>query len=191
MYATIWYCNNQHFFTIQWRHSGCDGFSNHRRLDCLFNHLLRRRTNKTSKLWVIYLCEEKPHQWPMDSLHKGPVTPKMFPFDDVIVEFSTIGSMLIFKVELEFSSFFIFPQDRTKRALKWHMFLIVQRHGQSGHHMVWSRSNFSGYHGVRTRTAQIYEGHNVPMQIWQQLVSSHVLWTRILWDLASFPSRIR
>ena len=26
------------------------------------------------------------HQWPMNSLHKGLVTRKMFPFDDVIVE---------------------------------------------------------------------------------------------------------
>ena len=25
------------------------------------------------------------HQWPVDSPHKGPVTPKMFPFDDVIL----------------------------------------------------------------------------------------------------------
>ena len=24
------------------------------------------------------------HQWPVDSLHKGQITPKMFPFDDVI-----------------------------------------------------------------------------------------------------------
>ena len=26
------------------------------------------------------------HQWPLNSLHKGPVTPKMFPFDDIIME---------------------------------------------------------------------------------------------------------
>ena len=26
------------------------------------------------------------HRWPMNSPHKGPVTPKMFPFDDVIME---------------------------------------------------------------------------------------------------------
>ena len=25
------------------------------------------------------------HRWPVDSLHKGPVTQKMFPFDDVIM----------------------------------------------------------------------------------------------------------
>ena len=27
------------------------------------------------------------HQWPVDSLHRGPVTRKMFPFDDVIVKY--------------------------------------------------------------------------------------------------------
>ena len=29
------------------------------------------------------------HRWPMNSLHKGPVTRKMFPFDDVIMFFLT------------------------------------------------------------------------------------------------------
>ena len=43
-----------------------------------------RRSKKTSKLaslafvWWI-------HRWPVNSPHKGPVTRKMFPFDDVIV----------------------------------------------------------------------------------------------------------
>ena len=27
------------------------------------------------------------HRWPVNSPHKGPVTPKMFPFDDVIINF--------------------------------------------------------------------------------------------------------
>ena len=28
------------------------------------------------------------HRWPMNTLHKGPVTRKMFPFDDVIISWS-------------------------------------------------------------------------------------------------------
>ena len=38
------------------------------------------------------------HRWPMDSLHKGPVTRKMFPFDDVIMRSpvdSTTGSNMM------------------------------------------------------------------------------------------------
>ena len=35
--------------TLQWRHNEHGGVSNHRRSDCLFNHLFRRRSRKTSK----------------------------------------------------------------------------------------------------------------------------------------------
>ena len=52
---------------------------NHRRPDCLLSRLFRRGSKKTSKLRVIVLCE-------VDSPHKGPVTRKMFPFDDVIIQ---------------------------------------------------------------------------------------------------------
>ena len=30
------------------------------------------------------------HRWPVNSPHKGPVTRKMFPFDDVIIMFETV-----------------------------------------------------------------------------------------------------
>ena len=33
------------------------------------------------------------HRWPVNSPHKGPVTRKMFPFDDVIMRFWLIGSV--------------------------------------------------------------------------------------------------
>ena len=42
---------------LQWRHSGRDSVSNHQPHDCLLNHLLRRRSKKTSKLRVTGLCE--------------------------------------------------------------------------------------------------------------------------------------
>ena len=49
---------------LWWRHNECDGVSNHRRLDCLFNRLFRRRSKKTSKLRVTGLFEENPrHRW--------------------------------------------------------------------------------------------------------------------------------
>ena len=46
--------------------------------DCLLNRLFRRRSKKTSKLRITGLCA-------VNSPHKGPVTRKMFPFDDVIM----------------------------------------------------------------------------------------------------------
>ena len=63
---------------LQWRHNGLAGVSHHQPYDCLLNRLFRRRSQKTSKLRVIGLCEGK------FTLHKRPVTRKMFPFDDVI-----------------------------------------------------------------------------------------------------------
>ena len=43
-------------WTLQWRHNGCDGVSNHKPHDCLPNRLFRRRSKKTSKLRVTGLC---------------------------------------------------------------------------------------------------------------------------------------
>ena len=42
---------------LQWRHSECDGVSNHQRLDGLLNHLFRRGSKKTPKLRVTGICE--------------------------------------------------------------------------------------------------------------------------------------
>ena len=38
--------------TLQWRHNGCDGVSNHQPHDCLLNRLFRRRSKKTSNFRV-------------------------------------------------------------------------------------------------------------------------------------------
>ena len=43
--------------TLQWRHNEHNGVSNHGCLDCLLNHLFRRRSKKTPKLRVTGLCE--------------------------------------------------------------------------------------------------------------------------------------
>ena len=56
--------------SLQWRHNDHDIVSNHQPHGCLLTRLFRRRSKKTSKL---------------NSRHKGPVTRKMFPFDDVIM----------------------------------------------------------------------------------------------------------
>ena len=78
-------------FSLQWRHNGRDGVSNHQCLGCLLNRLFRRRSKKTSKLRVTGLCDgNRPvtGEFP----HKGPVYTKMFPFVDVIMAFATFCS---------------------------------------------------------------------------------------------------
>ena len=68
--------------SLRWRHNGCDSLSNHHTQDCLLNRLFGRRSKKTSKLRVTGLCVGNSRE-PVNSPHKGPVTRKMFPFDDV------------------------------------------------------------------------------------------------------------
>ena len=69
---------------LQWRHNERDGVSNHQHHDYLLNCLFGHRSKKTSKLRVTGLCGRNTPvtgEFP----HKGPVTRKMFPFDDVIM----------------------------------------------------------------------------------------------------------
>ena len=77
-FAVVCYRSN----SLKWRHSERDGVSNHQHHDCLSNGLFRRKSKKTSAalvfVWGI-------HRWPVNSPHKGPVTRKMFPYDDVIM----------------------------------------------------------------------------------------------------------
>ena len=69
---------------LRWRHNELDGVSGHQPHDCLLNRLFRRRSTKTSKLRVTGLCVGNS-PGPVNSPHKGPVTRKMLPFDDVIM----------------------------------------------------------------------------------------------------------
>ena len=68
---------------LLWRHNELDSVSNYQPYECLLNRLFRRRSKKTSKLrvtafvWGIH--------WDRWIPHKGPVTRKMFPLDDVIM----------------------------------------------------------------------------------------------------------
>ena len=70
--------------SLHWRHNDHDSVSNHQPHDCLLNRLFRRRSKKTSKLCVTGLCVGNS-PGPVNSPHKGPVTRKMVPFDDVIM----------------------------------------------------------------------------------------------------------
>ena len=70
--------------SLHWRHNDHDGVSNHQPHGCLLHRLLRRRSEKTSKLRVTGRCAGNS-PGPVNSPHKGSVTRKMFPFDDVIM----------------------------------------------------------------------------------------------------------
>ena len=81
-------------FALHWRHNDHDGVSNHQPHGCLLNRLFRRRSKKTSKLCVTGLCVGNS-PGPVNSPHKGPVTRKMFPFDDVIMVLAVIRAISI------------------------------------------------------------------------------------------------
>ena len=56
-YLNITSCQPLKFVvSLQWRHNGHDGVSNHQPHGCLLNRLFRRRSKKTSKLRVTGLC---------------------------------------------------------------------------------------------------------------------------------------
>ena len=64
--------------SLQWRHNGRDGVSNHQPDDYSLKRLFRCRSKKTSKLRVTGL-------WAENFPHKRPIKRKMLPFDDVIM----------------------------------------------------------------------------------------------------------
>ena len=70
--------------SLQWRHNERDGVSNHRCVDRILHRLFRRISKKISIFRITGLCAGI-HRWPGNSPHKGTVTRKILPFDDVII----------------------------------------------------------------------------------------------------------
>ena len=85
---------NEYYDLLQWRHNELDGVSNHRRHNCFVNSTIcsgedqRRHQSSASLAFARGI-----HRWPVNSPHKGPVTRKRFPFDDVIIFFCITGLM--------------------------------------------------------------------------------------------------
>ena len=77
----VWYV----YRSLHWRHNDQDGVSNQQPHGCLLNRLFRCKSKKTSNLRVTGLCAGNS-PGPVNSPHKGPVTRKMNPFDDVIMD---------------------------------------------------------------------------------------------------------
>ena len=77
--------------SLYWRHNDQCSVSNHQPHDCLLNRLFRRKSKKTSKRRVTGLCAGNSPV-PVNSPHKGPVTRKMVPFDDVIMMVNIVSN---------------------------------------------------------------------------------------------------
>ena len=84
--------------TLRWRHNYHADISNHQPHGCLLNRVFRRRSKKTSKLRVTGLCAGKS-PGPLVSPHKGPVTRKLFPFDDVIMDWEALAGTFCRQVQ--------------------------------------------------------------------------------------------
>ena len=82
------------FKSLHWLYNNHDGVSNHQDHGCLLNRLFRRRSKKTSNFRVTGLCVGNS-LGPVNSPHKGPVTRKMFPFDDVIMSNVRIAAIMM------------------------------------------------------------------------------------------------
>ena len=91
---SIWYCTNMNdkctrnhheINQLQWCHSEHDGVSDHQLHDCLFNRFFFQAQSKENiKARCPWLCEGNSPVTD-EFTHKGPVTRKMFPFDDVVM----------------------------------------------------------------------------------------------------------
>ena len=69
---------------LHWRHNERDGVSNHQPHDSLLNvnsGADQRKHHSAASLAFVWGV----HLWPVNSPHKGSVTRKVFPFDDVIM----------------------------------------------------------------------------------------------------------
>ena len=81
----IWDCIS----TLQWRHNDHDGVSNHQPYD-FYSLVYSDADQKKHQSFASLAFVRGIHRGPVNSPHKGPVTRKMFPFDDVIMSFLRI-----------------------------------------------------------------------------------------------------
>ena len=72
--------------SLQWRHNGRNGVSNHQSHDYLLKRLFRRRSKKHQSSASLTIVRGS-HRSPVNSPHRWPVTRKMFPFVDVIMHY--------------------------------------------------------------------------------------------------------
>ena len=71
-------------WTLLWSHNERDGVSNHQPHDCLLNRLFKAQIKEHQSSGSLPFVRGI-HRWTVNSPHKGPVTRKMLPLDDVIM----------------------------------------------------------------------------------------------------------
>ena len=111
----------------RWRHNERDGVSNYR--ICIVCSAVcsgadqRKHQSSTSLAFVRGI-----HRWPVDSPHKGSVTRKIFPFDDVIMyqaqsqqsaNYWDILHMIIFDLATKYVMIFWYMFVKTPSVLTW------------------------------------------------------------------------
>ena len=76
--------------TLRWRHDEHDVVSNHQSHDCLLNFYSGADQRKHQSSASLAFARGI-HRASVNSPHKGPVTRKMFPFDDIIMRKRYLG----------------------------------------------------------------------------------------------------
>ena len=79
LYIWAWFNNIRHN-SLQWRHNERDGVSN---VSIVCLTVCSGADDRKYQSSVSLAFVRGIHRWPVDSHHKGPVTQKMIPFDDV------------------------------------------------------------------------------------------------------------
>ena len=98
--------------TLMWRHSECNGISNHQPHDCLFNPIFRHRS-KRHQFSASLAFLNGIHRWPVNSPHKGPVKRKVFSFDDVIIHKGRANQTIDYYLAVSlYEVFNTWPSDR-------------------------------------------------------------------------------
>ena len=79
-------CYSSQITTLQWRHNELDGD-----VSIVCSTVCSGADQGKYQSSASLALAKGIHRWPVDSPHKGPVTRKMFPFDDVIRNSLTLG----------------------------------------------------------------------------------------------------
>ena len=70
--------------TLRWRHNERVCVSNHQ-LTTVYSTVYSGTHDRKHQSSAVWAFVRRIHQWPVNSLHKWPITRKMFPFDGVIM----------------------------------------------------------------------------------------------------------
>ena len=88
---------NRFTLALQWRHNRRNGVSYHQRIDCLpvYSTVCSGEDQRKHQSSASLVFVRGIRRWPLNSPHKGSVTPKMFPSVDVVREKSNRATVYI------------------------------------------------------------------------------------------------